>query len=485
MIVRHTFQQCARLKNSEMLAELNSHLSHLSDVQRSAVESLIADFPVLFHDVPSCTTVLQHDIDVGKTVPIKQHAYRVNAVKRSVMKAEVDYLCENGLAKQSFSPWSSPCFLVTKNDGSARFCTDYRKVNAVTVPDCFPLPRMEGCVDNLGSAKYVSKLDLLKGYWQVPLTPRASDISAFVTPDDFMQYCVMAFGMWNAPATFQRLINVVLAGVRNCNAYLDDLVIYSGNWSEHMSTLREVFERLANASLTLNLAKCEFGQATITYLDREVGQGQVKPTEAKVTAVAQFPVPTTRKELRRFLGMAGYYRNFCKNFSTVANPLTSLLSPSRTFLWTDECQDAFDNVKALLCSAPVLAVPEVSKGFKLEIDASSVGAGAVLVQEDSSGIDHPLCYFSRKFNKHQLNYSTVEKKTLALLLALQFFDVYVSSNNLPLIVFTDHNPLVFLARMYNQNQRLMRWSLIVQGYNLVIKHKKGSENIMADALSRV
>ncbi|KAL1263300.1 hypothetical protein QQF64_006039 [Cirrhinus molitorella] len=146
------------------------------------------------------------------------------------MKAEVDYLCENGLAKQSFSPWSSPCLLVTKSDGSARFCTDYRKVNTVTVPNCFPLPRMEDCVDNLESAKYVSKLDLLKGYWQVPLTPCASDISAFVTPDDFMQYCVMAFGMRNAPATFQRLINIVLVGVRNCNAYLDDLVIYSGNW---------------------------------------------------------------------------------------------------------------------------------------------------------------------------------------------------------------------------------------------------------------
>ncbi|KAL1279270.1 hypothetical protein QQF64_025943 [Cirrhinus molitorella] len=190
----------------------------------------------------------------SKTFPIKQHVYRVNAVNRSVMKAEVDYLCENGLAKQSFSPWSSPCLLMTKSDGSARFCTDYRKVNAVTVPDCFPLPRLEDCVDNLGSAKYVSKLDLLKGYWQVPLTPRASDISAFVTPDDFMQYCVMAFGMRNAPVTFQRLINILLTGVRNCNAYLDDLVIYSGNWSEHMSTLREVFERLANASLTLNLA---------------------------------------------------------------------------------------------------------------------------------------------------------------------------------------------------------------------------------------
>ncbi|XDV32819.1 hypothetical protein PO909_003528 [Leuciscus waleckii] len=209
------------------------------------------------------------------------------------------------------------------------FCTDYRKVNSVTVPDCFPLPRMEDSVDNLGSARYVSKLDLLKGYWQVPLTARASDISAFVTPDNFLQYSVMAFGMRNAPATFQRLINIVLAGVPKCNAYLDDLVIYSVDWSEHVSSLRTVFEHLEKASLTLNLAKCEFGQATITYLGKEVGQGQVRPLEAKVTAITEFPAPTIQRELRRFLGMAGYYRGFCKNFSTVAHPLTSLLSPSR------------------------------------------------------------------------------------------------------------------------------------------------------------
>ncbi len=484
VIVRHTYQQCARLKNSEVLGDLCSFLSHLPDFQRFDIEQLIHDFPSLFHDVPTRTTVLKHDIDVSNAAPIKQHAYRVNTVKRSVMKNEVEYLLKNDLAKPSCSPWSSPCLLVTKSDGSARFCTDYRKVNAVTIPDCFPLPRMEDCVDTLGPAKFVSKLDLLKGYWQVPLTARASDISAFVTPDSFAQYCVMAFGMWNAPATFQRLINMVLSGVPNCNAYLDDLVIYSSDWNDHVAILRDVFSRLTEASLTLNLAKCGFGQATITYLGREVGQGQVRPVEAKVTAVAEFPIPTTRKELRRFLGMAGYYRNFYKNFSTVINPLTSLLSPSCPFEWNDACQTAFDNVKALLCNAPVLVAPDCAKSFTLEIDASLVGVGAVLIQEDARGIEHPVCFFSRKFNKHQLNYSTIEKETLALLMALQYFDVYISSSNMPVTVFTDHNPLVFLARMYNHNRRLMRWSLIVQGYHLVIKHKKGSENIIADALSR-
>ncbi len=178
------------------------------------VIELITSFPSLFSDVPSQTRVLQHDIDVQDAKPIKQYAYRMNVVKRSAMKKETDYLLENGLARHSYILWSSPCLLVNKPDGSFRFCTDFRKVNAVTVPDCYPRPRMEDCVDSIGSARFVSKLDLLKGYWQVLLTQRASDISAFVTPDCFLQYNVMAFGLRNAPATFQRLIQMVLAGVR-------------------------------------------------------------------------------------------------------------------------------------------------------------------------------------------------------------------------------------------------------------------------------
>ncbi len=180
--------------------------------------------------------------------------------------------------------------------------------------------------------------------------------------------------------------------------------------------------------------------------------------------------------------MAGYYRSFCKNFSTVVSPLTALLSPSKPFKWSVECQYAFDCVKTLLCNAPVLVAPDCKYMFKLEVDASAVGAGAVLLQEDTNSIDHPVSYFSRKFNKHQLNYSTIEKEALALLLALQHFEVYLGSSNLPVIVFTDHNPLVFLSRMYNQNQRLMRWALVLQNYNVEIKHKKGVDNVLADAL---
>lgn len=477
-------QQCGRLSNSEFMSRLGANLSYLSGEQLSDILGLLHSYPSLFGDTPSRTGVLEHDIDVGSAAPIKQHAYRCPLTKREAMKKEVNYLVENGLAKPSFSPWSSPCLLAPKSDGTPRFCTDFRKVNAVTVPDSYPLPRMEDCVDSIGPAAHITKLDLLKGYWQVPLTSRASEISAFVTPDHFMQYTVMAFGLKNAPATFQRLMHLVLSDVPNCTVYLDDIVVYTDTWSEHVSSLREVFKRLSQAQLTLNLVKCEFGKATVTYLGKVVGHGQVRPLTAKVEAVLSYPTPTTRRELRRFLGLVGYYRCFCKNFSVLAAPLTALCSPSVPYTWTAECEHAFQAAKSLLCSAPVLSAPDYSKPFSLEVDASAIGAGAVLLQDDEAGVPHPVSYFSAKFKKHQLNYSTIEKETLAMLLALQHFNVYVGFTNVPVSVFTDHNPLVFLAQMYNQNQRLMRWALLAQGYNITILHKRGKDNIVADALSR-
>ncbi len=190
-----------------------------------------------------------------------------------------------------------------KADGSFRFCTDFRKINSVTVSDAFPLPGIDDCIDSLGAAKYITKLDLLKGYWQVPLTEHASEISAFVTPDSFLQYRRMAFGLRNAPATFQCLMFLVLGNVPNCNVYLDDVVIYSFSWAEHLSTLHDVFQCLSAASLTLNLRKCDFAKASVTYLGKQVRNGQVRPLDGKIAVVLEFPVPTTRRELRRFLGI--------------------------------------------------------------------------------------------------------------------------------------------------------------------------------------
>ena len=216
-----------------------------------------------------------------------------------------------------------------------------------------------------------------------------------------------------------------------------------------------------------------------------VGQGQVKPVDAKVKVISDFPRPESRKQLMRFLGMAGYYRKFCQNFSTVAEPLTQLLSKKAKFLWNDKCEQAFEELKAILMSAPVLSAPDFDDQFKLAVDARDVAAGAVLLQEDKRGVDLLICYFSKKFNTNQRNDSTVQKECLALVLALQHFEAYVSSSCAPVIVFSDHNSLVFLHKLKNKNQRLLRWNLMLQEYNLEIRHIKGKDNLIADCLSRV
>ena len=478
------YQQPIKLQNSQILNDLGTKLSHLPSVQRKELAEVITQYREVFPDVPSKTTLIEHDVDVGDSAPIKQHPYRVSPMKKELLDKEVQYMLKNDIIEESQSNWSSPCILVPKHDGRFRFCTDFRKVNDKTKSDSFPIPRIADCIDQIGNAKFVSTFDMPKGYWQLPLTQRARKISAFVTPSGLYQYKVMPFGMKNAPATFQRMVNKLVRDIDGCEGYIDDVVIFSDNWSDHIRQIERFFQIMREAKLTINLMKSKFGKATVKYLGHIVGQGQVRPLDAKIQTIVKYPIPTSRKELARFLGMAGYYRNFCLNFSDIAAPLTNLLSKKVKFVWTDDCQLAFDKVKLLLQKSPVLKSPDYEKPFKLIIDSSDVGTGSVLVQEASDGLDHPVSYFSKKFLKYQKNYSVVEKETLGLVLALEHFDVYLGSTPFKIKVYTDHNPLTFLKTMKNKNQRLVRWSLALQEYNLEIQHIPGSENVVADALSR-
>ena len=230
-------------------------------------------------------------------------------------------------------------------------------MNSVTKPDCHPLPRVDDCIDQIGSAQFISKFDLLKGYWQVPLSEHAQEISAFVTPDGLYQYTVMPFGMRNAPATFQRMINLVVSELEGCAPYIDDVVIYSHSWEQHVRQLGSVFIRLKEANLTVNLMKSKFCHAKVIFLGHVVGLSQVTPVTTKVEAVYRFPVPSDKRELMRLLGMVGYYRKLCPNFSTVTESLTALLKKGELFVWSNACQKSFEKIKSILLSEPVLMAP--------------------------------------------------------------------------------------------------------------------------------
>ena len=255
----------AKLNNSEILRNIDSKLAHLTQSQQQDLKELFSEYKQLFSDVPSRTDTIIHDVDVGDAQPIKQHPYRLNPQKEEYLKNEVQYLLDNDFIEPSQSNWSSPCLLVPKPDQSYRMCTDFCKLNSVTKTDTFPIPRINDCIDKVGKAKYVTKIDLLKGFYQVPLTERAKELSAFVTPSGLYQYKVMAFGMKNSPATFQRLINSVTSGIDGCDAYIDDAIIYSDTWEEHLSTIRQFYDRLSEAKLTINLSKSEFACATVTF----------------------------------------------------------------------------------------------------------------------------------------------------------------------------------------------------------------------------
>jgi len=472
------------LSNTYLLDNLEQKLSHLSDPQVASINLLLQEYPELFGDTPRTCPLLAHDVKLSDPTPIRQAPYRLNTGKREFLKKEVHRLLEQGMIRPSLSPWASPVVLVPKGEGDYRLCVDYRKVNSVTVADSYPLPRVDDIIDDLGQARYLSKLDLLQGYYQVPLTSRAVPVSSFVTPSGLWEWTVLPFGFRNAPATFQRLMTYITSDLVGVRCYLDDLVVWSETWEDHLIRLRSLFQALSDASLTINLKKSEFGHAHVTFLGHVVGQGNVAPIGAKVEAILQYPVPESRRALMRFIGMIGYYRRFCENFAQVSAPLTDLLSTKRTFRWTDECQSAFDGLKCVLASAPVLQAPDMEKPFTISVDASDNGVGAVLFQPDSSDVLHPVCYYSYKFKTYQKSYSTIEKEALGILLALEKFKVYLTCTAHPITVNTDHNPLVFIEKVKFKNMRILRWALSLQPFNLKIVHIKGKDNGIADALSR-
>ncbi|XP_068213451.1 uncharacterized protein [Palaemon carinicauda] len=373
-------------ENSKILCNPDSLFKHLNAQEATDIKDLFKEHPSIFKDTPGLVRSLQHDVVLKPNAqPIRQAPYRLSPQKAEAVRKEVSYMLENDLITPSSSPWSSPVVLVKKENGQDRLCFDYRKVNDLTVADNFPLPRIEDCIDKIGNAKYISKLDLLKGYWQVPLTENAREISAFITPEGLFECKVMPFGMRNAASTFQRMMWMITNGLKGCVVYLDDIIIFSDNWKDHVDRIRALFRAIADAGLVVNLSKCEFGKAEVIYLGHHVGQGKVLPKEKNIEAVLAFPTPKTRKNVRQFVGLAGYYRRFVPSFSEIVTPLTNLLREKSKFLWDDTCQRAFDKLKGILSTYPILKSPDFQKGFKLMVDASDLGVGAVLLQDDSEG----------------------------------------------------------------------------------------------------
>ena len=355
------------------------------------------------------TSLVYHSVDTGDHTPIKQPPRRIPFSQRELVSKMIEEMQQKGVVQPSTSAWASPIVLVPKKDNTYRFCVDYRKVNAATKKDVYPLPRIDDILDTLGKSRYFTTLDLSSGFWQIEMDPATRDKSAFSTHCGLHEFVRMPFGMCNAPATFQRLMQVVLAGIewQFCFVYLDDILVCSETFQSHLEHLESVFDRLRKAGLTLKPKKCFFAQSEVKYLGHLVSSQGVAPDPDKISKVRDFPVPTDVTKVRQFLGLASYYRRFVKQFAAIADPLHRLLKKDTEFSWSKDCQSSFEQLKQALITAPVLVYPRFGedKSFVLETDASLDGLGAILGQKQEDGHVHPVAYASRSLNPHEKNYS--------------------------------------------------------------------------------
>lgn len=458
----------------------------LSTEEKDDVVRLVRDFEGLFSDVPGKTDLITHDIELTTDTPVRSRPYRISPRQEEIMRKEVERMLDLGVIEEGDSEYASPMIIVEVPGKEPRPCIDYRRLNAVTKNQVYPIPNVEERVERVSRAKFISTLDLVRGYWQVPMTERAKEYATFTTPFGTYRPKMLSFGLKNAPFCFSKLMNQVLRGAEKYAVpYLDDVAIFSDSWQDHLNHLRDVFSRLSKAGLTLKASKCHLAQSEVLYLGHRVGQGKRRPAELKIETIANFPRPQTKAEVRAFLGLTGYYRSYIRQYSEVASALTDALRKQApaTVVWDEAKEKAFRRLKAALTNPPVLRAPDFRKPFLVQCDASNRGMGVILCQEDGDKHEHPILYASRKLSIREEAYSASEKECACLVWATQKLSCYLYGAEFVFV--TDHCPLTWLSQMSNKNPRLLRWSLALQQYSFEVRYKKGKANVNVDCLSRI
>ena len=386
--------------------------------QKQEVAYLLKEMRTVFAANPNDlgrTTVAEHEIHTGDAAPIKQRPRRTPISFKGEEEKEIKSMLEKGVIRESSSPWSSPVVLVRKKDGTTRFCVDYRRLNEVTRKDSYPLPRMEDCFDTLTGSKFFSTMDLASGYWQIKMKDADRAKTAFVTRSGLYEFLVMPFGLVGAPSTFERCMETVLRQLQwqTCLVYLDDVIVFSSDFQEHVHRLREVLLRIKSAGLKLKPAKCHFFRKQVAFLGHVVSEDGIATDPEKIQAVVSWPPPTNVTQVRAYLGFCSYYRRFIPNFSQIAHPLSRLTGKQVPFHWTKECNDAFEKLKGQLISAPIMAYPTDTGEYLLDTDASDVAIGAVLSQTQGGKLC-TIAYASRSLNKAERKYCVTRKELLAI-----------------------------------------------------------------------
>ena len=458
--------------------------TELGDSQSRQLQALMENYADVFSDVPGRTSKIEHRINLVDEEPVRLKPYPLPYALRQELKEEIKEMLDMGVIRKSSSPYASPVVIVKKKDGLNRICVDYRKLNKVTISDPEPMRTSEDLFQQLGKSKFFSKIDLSKGYWQIPVAEEDIFKTAFVTPDGTYEFLRMPFGMKNSGATLVRGMREVLSGMSGVESYIDDLIVFSRDWETHLRTLEELLKRLSEANLTARPSKCIFGASTVEFLGHDVGYDWITPNDDNLEKIARAKRPVTKKEVRSFCGLLGYYRDYIPSFAIIAAPLTDLTKKGQpNFVkWGEAQEKAFNTLREALLKRPILRLPDHSRNFTLRTDASNSGIGAVLMQEHEGKL-HPVAYASKKLTNAETKYSTLEKECLAIIWGVGKFRLFLAGKKF--VLQTDHKPLTFLSTARYKNDRILRWSLSLQGYDFVVKDIAGKENVMADYLSRI
>ncbi|XP_037774265.1 uncharacterized protein LOC119570699 [Penaeus monodon] len=455
----------------------------LEDHHKADLREIIQKYPEIFSDQPRVAKVEEHRIILRNKVPVRTKPYPIPLRYVDLVIKEIKKLEAIGIIEPSKSAYCSPIVVVKKKGGDIRICGDYRRVNTATQFEAEPMSDQRLIFSRLSASKYFTKLDLTKGFFQIPLHPESRKITAFKTPCGLYQYKVLPFGLTNSPSVFNRCMRQVLGDISGVEIFMDDLLIHTSTLAEHQKLLDVVFSKLSLHRMTLKPSKCEIAFTRTHFLGHTVGDGKCECQQEKIQKIRMAPRPVNQHQLRSFLGLVGYYRSFIKDFTQIALPLFNLLKKncSNKMVWGAEQEKSFATLKETLCSEPILRLPSKDKPFTLRTDASG-GVGAILLQEFDGRL-FPVAYHSRRLSKAECNYSTVERELLAVIEGIHKFYYYLCGAKFTLE--TDHMPLSQLKRSKTANARLMRWGLYLQQFEFTIRYIRGTENVGADLLSRL
>jgi len=412
--------------------------------------------------------------------------YQLTLEESETLKEYIKDMLKKGFIRESRSPAGYPVLFQKKRDGTLRLCVDYKKLNAVTIRNSYPLPLIIDIIERVKGAKFFTKLDLRSAYNLIRIKKGDEYKTAFRTKYGHYEYLVMPFGLKNAPAVFQSFINSVLRPFldKSVILYLDDILIFSDNLEEHHKTVRAVLKKLIENNLFAKLSKCEFDKDKVEFLGHIISGSGVATDPKKIKAIVEWPTPKNVKDVQRFIGLCNYYRRFVKNFSAIAKPLHSLTKKGIKFVWSPDCETAFEILKKRLTTSPVLLHPDITKQFVVECDASNFAIGAVLSQYDENNKLHPVAYHSRSLNNAELNYPITDKELLAIKEAFSTWRHLLLGAKFKVKVFTDHKNLIYTLGGKIGNQRQHRWYLFFQEYDFELIYRQGHKNGKPDSLSR-